>query len=395
MKIVQINATCGIGSTGKICLGISQILTEQNMENHILYSSKSNGYDLGISCSNDQYIKLQAFKSRLLGNYGFNSVIATKNIINELEKIQPDIVHLHNIHGHDCHLEKLFTYFKKKKTKLFWTFHDCWAFTAYCPYFTMANCDKWKQQCFDCPKKHEYTWIFDRSKALYEKKKELFSDLDLTIITPSQWLGDLVKQSFLGHYPVKVVNNGIDLNIFRPTVGTFRKKYGIDENKKIILGVAFEWDQRKGLDVFLDLSNRLERECYQIVLVGTNDEIDRRLPENIISIHRTNDQSELAEIYTASDIFVNPTREENFPTVNIESLACGTPVLTFRTGGSPEIIDETCGASVACDDINALEKELIRICSLKPSMVQACLKRAKNFDKDVKFKEYLGLYEDL
>lgn len=395
MKIVQINATCGIGSTGKICLGISQVLTEQSIENYILCSSKSNGYDLGILCSNDTYIKIQALKSRVLGDYGFHSALATKKIVSELEKIQPDVVHLHNIHGHDCHLEMLFTYFKKKKTKLLWTFHDCWAFTAYCPYFTMVNCDKWKQECHDCPKKREYTWFFDRSKMLYNKKKDIFSDLDLTIITPSQWLGDLVKQSFLGNYPVKVVNNGIDLSVFRPTTGTVRKKYAIDESKKIILGVAFDWDKRKGIDVFLDLSRRLDQEFYQIVLVGTNDEIDQQLPKNIISIHRTNNQTELAEIYTAADVFVNPTREENFPTVNIESLACGTPVLTFKTGGSPEIIDETCGSAVECDDVEALEKELIRICSLNPSMTQACLKRAKSFDKDVKFKEYIDLYEGL
>ena len=394
MKIVQINTTCGIGSTGKICVGVSEILSNANVENYIFYSNESNGYDLGIGFSDKKYIKLQALKSRVFGNYGFNSQMATRKMINELEKIQPDIVHLHNIHGHDCDLEMLFTYFKKKKTKLVWTFHDCWAFTAYCPHFTMMKCDKWKTSCFDCVQRKEYTWFFDKSQKLFEKKKQLFAGLDLTIVTPSQWLADLVKQSFLKDYPVKVINNGIDLNIFKPSESSFREKYGLKE-KKVLLGVAFGWGARKGLDVFEDLAKRLDHDRYQIVLVGTNDEIDRHLPENIVSIHRTNNQSELAEIYTAADLLINPTREENFPTVNIESLACGTPVLTFRTGGSPEILDATCGAVVNCDDVDALEKEIIRICTEKTYTKESCVKRAESFDQQDRFKEYVELYKNI
>ncbi len=391
MKVVQINATCGIGSTGKICVGISQVLSERNIENYILYSSKSNGYELGIKCSDDKYIKLQALKSRILGNYGFNSKKATRKIIDELERIAPDIVHLHNIHGHDCDLEILFTYFKEKKTKLIWTFHDCWTFTGYCTYFDMSKCNKWKTHCAQCVKRCEQSWLFDKSGKLFEKKKQLFERLDLTIVTPSEWLADLVKQSFLTDYPVNVINNGIELSIFGCFENDFRKKYSL-ENKKIILGVALEWELRKGLDVFIELSHRLSDE-YKIVLVGTNANIDRQLSKDIISIHRTQNQQELAEIYTAADVFVNPTREENYPTVNMEAIACGTPVLTFRTGGSPEILDETCGSVVDCDDIAALEKEIIRICTEKPYTKEACIKKAKEFDKNERFKEYLELYE--
>ena len=392
MKIVQINTTCGVGSTGKICVGISELLTRDNIENYIFYSEKSNGYDLGIGFADRKYIKFQALKSRVFGNYGFNSKKETEKMIAELDRIEPDIVHLHNIHGHDCDLEVLFTYFKKKRTKLIWTFHDCWAFTAYCPHFAMIKCDNWKDGCRNCPQKRCYTWFFDRSKFLYDKKKKLFSGLDLTIVTPSEWLSDLVKQSFLQDYPIKVINNGIDLTVFSPVSNDFRDKYQIPENKKIILGVAFGWGVRKGLDVFLDLEKRLDHDHYQIVLVGTDDKVDRQLPQNIISIHRTNNQTELAEIYTAADLFVNPTREENFPTVNIESLACGTPVLTFNTGGSPEILDSSCGSVVDCDDIAALEKEIV--CSFAKKMFsgQTCLKRAEGFDKNKKFQEYIALY---
>lgn len=390
MKIVQINATCGIGSTGKICVGISQIMTAENIENYIL-CSRSNGYPLGITCSDSTYIKLQALKSKVFGNYGFNSKRATRKIIGELERIQPDIVHLHNIHGHDCNLEMLFSWFRRKKTKLVWTFHDCWAFTAYCPHFTMAKCDKWKVQCSRCAQSRSYSRFFDRSREMFEKKKALFTGLDLTIITPSWWLADLVKQSCLKEYPVHVIHNGIDLAVFQPTSTQFRKEHEL-ENKKIVLGVSFGWGVKKGLDVCTELSRRLPDD-YRIVLVGTDPNVDKMLPDKVISIHRTQNQQELAEIYSTADVFVNPTREENYPTVNMEALACGTPVLTFRTGGSPETLDETCGSVVACEDVDAMEKEILRICTQRPYSEVACIRKAREFDQNERFKEYLMLYE--
>ena len=216
----------------------------------------------------------------------------------------------------------------------------------------------------------------------------------MTIVTPSEWLAGLVKQSFLRKYPVKVINNGIDLNIFKPTESDFRKKYAL-ENKYIVLGVAFGWGKRKGLDVFIELANRLDKEKYKIVLVGTDDNVDKLLPDNIISIHRTQNQTELAEIYTAADVFANPTREENYPTVNMESVACGTPVVTFNTGGSPEIIDETCGAIAEKDDTDSMYNEIIRICETKPYSEEACLKKANNFDAWRKFENYVQLYRKI
>ncbi|MBO7254218.1 MAG: glycosyltransferase [Clostridia bacterium] len=393
MKIVQINATCGVGSTCKICVGISHSLNKQNIENYILYSSISNGYNLGISCSDDYYIKKQAIKSKIFGNYGFNSSKATKKMIEELNRINPDIVHLHNIHGHDCNLELLFSYLKEKKIKIFWTFHDCWAFTGYCPHFTMVKCNKWKSCCFDCVQRREFSFLFDKSKKLYNEKKRLFQGLDLTVITPSQWLADLVGESFLKDYPIKVINNGIDLSVFKPLKSSFREKYNISSSKKIILGVSFGWGVKKGLDIFIELSKRLDREKYQVVLVGTDSKVDNTLPKEILSIHRTQNQTELAEIYSAADVFINPTREENYPTVNMESIACGTPVITFKTGGSPEMLDETCGSVVECNDIDALEREVVRVCTEKPYSEAECVKKALEFDQNERFDEYIKLYE--
>ncbi|MBE6797081.1 MAG: glycosyltransferase [Ruminococcaceae bacterium] len=390
MKTVQINVMCGAGSTGKICVAISELLDKQNIENYIFYTLGTSQHINGVKYADKKYIKMQALKSRVFGNYGFNSKTITAKLIKQLDAIKPDIVHLHNLHAHNCNLEMLFTYFKKEKTKLFWTFHDCWAFTGYCPHFDMIGCDKWQTECKNCPQRKEYSWFFDRSTALFNKKKELFSGLDLTIITPSQWLADLVKQSFLKDYPVKVINNGIDLDVFKPTNSDFRKKYNC-EDKFIVLGVAFGWGERKGLDVFIELSKKLP-DNYKIVLVGTNDSVDKLLPDNIISIHRTQNQKELAEIYTAADLFVNPTREETYPTVNMEALACGTPILTFRTGGSPEIIDETCGAVVPKNDIEKLYSELLRISEERPFSTEACLERAKGFAAKASIDSCIGLY---
>lgn len=391
MTVVQINTTCGVGSTGKICVGISRVLTECGVQNHILYSCETSGYPLGISCSDRRYRKLQALKSRVLGNYGFNARRSARNMIRELERLQPDVVHLHNIHGHDCDLKLLFSYFREKQTRLVWTFHDCWAFTGYCPHFTLAKCEKWKSGCAHCPQRRDYSWLFDRSRELFEAKKRLFQGLNLTIVTPSQWLADLVQQSFLKEYPVQVIPNGIDLTVFRPTDSSFRQEYGI-ERRKLILGVSFDWGYSKGLDVFAALAGRLP-EDFQIVLVGTDAASERSLPKGVLTLRRTQNQQELAEVYTAADVFVNPTREDNFPTVDLEALACGTPIVTFRTGGSPETIDETCGSAVECDDVDALEQEILRVCTEKPFSEAQCVARARKFERNQRFKEYLELYE--
>ncbi len=331
------------------------------------------------------------------GYIGCYSRLVTKLFLKEIDKYHPDILHLHNLHGWYINLPMLFNYIKKNNIRVIWTLHDCWSFTGRCPHFQICKCDRWKIGCGYCPyPKHDYPASYvDRTKRMWTLKKKWFTGVqNMTIVTPSQWLADLVKESFLKEYPVKVINNGIDLTIFKPTESDFRDKHHISQDKKVLLGVAFGWGVRKGLDVFIELSKRLP-DNYQIVLVGTDDEVDKQMPDNIISIHRTQDQKELAEIYTAADLFVNPTREENYPTVNMESIACGTPVLTFRTGGSPEILDDTCGSVVDCDDVDAMEKEIIRICEQTPYSHGACLKKAKEFDMNDRFKEYIDLYEEV
>ena len=390
MKVVQINISCQSGSTGKICAAVGELLTQRQVENHVLYNNDSCEMDNAVKYTDAKSIKLSALSSRVFGNWGFEGKASTHRLLALLDKIEPDIIHLHNLHSHACNLELLFSWIKRHNIKVFWTMHDCWAFTGYCMHYDMIGCDKWRTGCGKCPQKKNYSWFFDRSASLYEKKKQLTRHLDLTLIAPSQWTAEQTRKSFLSNYPVKVIYNGIDLNVFRPVESDIRSRYRL-ENKRVVLGVAFGWDRRKGLDVFVRLAGSLG-DSYRVVLVGTNDTVDAGLPGNICSIYRTTNQEELAALYTAADVFVNPTREEVLGLTNIEALACGTPVITFDTGGSPETIDETCGAVVPKDDVAALTDEIRRVCETAPYSSQACRSRALLFDGREKFREYCELY---
>lgn len=403
MKIAQINILPN-GSTGKIMLQIAETARESGhvaktftpiMFSRIRKEKKlqlDDHYEFGTFFENG----IHYYAGTLLGANGMFSFHGTKQLIAELQEFQPDILHIHNIHGFCVNLPMLFRYIKQSKVHVVWTFHDCWPFTGHCPCFSMVKCERWKEECYHCPQPRVYPKMYlDTSKWMYHKKKEWFQGVpSMTIVTPSLWLADLVKQSFLRDYPVMVINNGIDRSVFKPTENHFREQHGILENKKILLGVAFDWGRRKGLDVFIKLALSLD-ETYQIVLVGTNDSVDKQLPENIISIHRTNNQTELAQIYTAADLFINPTREDNYPTVNMEAISCGTPVLTFRTGGSPEIVDGTCGCVVDCDDVDGLMTQIEKISNENLYTEEMCLKKSKEFDKMDKFKEYIDLYENI
>lgn len=393
MTVVQINATSKSGSTGQICAAVSRLLTAEGIENYILSPEAGDEKTVISPKKGPLYYKIQALGSRLFGNFGFNSRAATREMLATLDRLRPDIVHLHNLHSHNCHLGMLLSYLKEKRIKTFWTFHDCWAFTGYCTYFTAAHCDRYKGECHRCPQRRSYSWLFDRSTALFRRKRQALAGLDLTVITPSRWLADVVKGSFLGACPVRVIHNGIDLSTFSPTESDLRARLGVAD-KILLLGVAYDWrEPRKGLDVFCELAARLD-DRYRILLVGADGQTAANLPKGIIALPRTKNAGELAALYTAADLFVNPTREDNFPTVNIEALACGTPVLTFDTGGSAEIPDATSGASVPCDDIDALLGEIRRITEERPYSPSACRARAAAYARDEKYREYLALYQD-
>ena len=342
MKVVSINTVCN-GSTGKIVGSISSSLIESGEETFCIYGRRK-GY-VNIPCKKiGGFFSFwyHVFLTTVFDLHGHGSYFKTKKIVRELKKLNPDIIHLHNIHGYYINYKVLFNYLKNEyQGRVFWTLHDCLPMTGHCAYFSNVSCEKWKTECHDCPNKKMYptSLLFDRSRKNYQEKKNLFNGVkDLTIITPSVWLQNIVLSSYLKKYPVKTINNGINLNIFYPRLtDSIFDKYNIPKDKKVLLGVASIWEKRKGLDDFLMLS-KLVNDDYVIVLVGLNNKQISKLKQykNIIGIRRTENQDDLASLYSVSFALINPTYEDNYPTVNIEALASGTRVIAYDTGGCVE-----------------------------------------------------------
>lgn len=393
MRVIQINAV-NYGSTGRIMFQLADALQSEGHRTLCTsgFTWRKTDRDDFFLTSNIMEKTVHTWLARITGRIGCFSAFATHRLIKRLDKFQPDLIHLHNLHCWFLNLPMFFEYIRKHNIPVVWTFHDCWPFTGHCPHFQDIGCEKWKDGCHDCPLYRQYPkTFFDCSETMYRLKKQWFSQVgDMTIVSPSRWLADRVEESFLKQYPVQVIHNGIDMGTFQPIQSDVRRKHGI-ENKFVVLAVAYAWDRKKGLDVMIDLAARLG-EDYSVVLVGTDDKVDQLLPKNVISVHRTENPKALAELYSTADVFVNPTREDNYPTVNMEALACGTPVITFRTGGSPEMLDDTCGIVVDKNDTAGMEKGIRRICCERPFSQEMCTAKAKSFDEKMCIDQYLMLY---
>ena len=395
MNVAEINMTW-CGSTGRIMLSIAEALRKNGADVRTYSPRELNRSepDIPMHTYYGTYLgrKLHNLFGRVTGLNGLGSIIDTIGLVRMLRKNGTDVLHLHNLHSYCINFPILFRYIRKDKIKVVWTLHDCWTFTGHCPHYDMIGCGRWKTGCSHCPQKREYPQgRFDTSRIMYALKKKWFCGIDdMTLVTPSKWLAAQVGESFLASYPVRVIPNGIDLSVFHPTDSGFRSKYGIPAEKKIILGVAFAWNDRKGLDVIIEMARRLPEKEYQIVLVGTDEKTEKLLPESVIAVRRTQDPSELAGIYTAADVFANPTREDTFPTVNMEALACGTPVVTFETVGSPETVTSECGAVVPRDDTNEFVRQIELICSCGMFYTEKCCKEALRFDRSKYFREYIS-----
>lgn len=395
--IIEINCST-VGSTGRIMFMIAKEARKAGFK--VYTCSAVHGNERKIEEQNHIYIgnkldkKLHLLMAKKTGYNGCFSHLTTGLFLKKIDDIKPDLIHFHNLHNCYINLPMLFNYIKKRNIPIVWTLHDCWPYTGHCPYYDYVNCSKWESECQKCPQIKGYPYSdVDHTKEMFQKKKEWFTGADITIVTPSEWLGSEVKKSFLAEYPVKVINNGIDLNIFAPTASEFKKVHNI-ENNFMILGVASAWAPRKGLDVFVKLAETLPDE-YTIVIVGIGEREKDNLPENVVCITHTNNQKELAEIYSAADVFVNPTREENFPTTNIEALACGTGVITYKTGGSPEIIDEETGIVVEKDDYEALKQAIFRVKKESLFRREKCRNRAMKYSCNEKYKEYVELFKSI
>lgn len=408
-RVMLVNTVVGTGSVGRLVEGLYHTLENNGYECLVAYGRQSapegmNAYRI----DQDIDVYLHGGLSRLTDRHGFYSKHATKEFINVIEDFAPDIIHFHNVHGYYLNLPVLFQYLKTRDIRIIWTLHDCWTFTGHCSHFEYIGCMKWTTGCYACEQLTEYPKSFgkDNSERNYREKRELFTGFEnMTLVTPSHWLAGRVAQSYMGEYHTVVVPTGIDLNVFRPIkeerkddnlIFNLRNNLNL-RNKNVLLGVANPWRERKGLLQFVNLSKMLNDRCV-IVLVGLNDDQLNNLPESIIGIGHTDSVDELAALYSMADIYVNLTLEDTFPTTNIEALACGTPVVTYRSGGSAESIDDTCGISVERNSVQGVVAAIDTILSQKGVAYtqEDCVRRARLYSKEVRFDEYIReVYEGM
>lgn len=391
--LLQIDSCLGVGSTGRITESIGSLVKKRGWDCYVAHGSRYVGHSelKSIPVVNKFGEYRHALRSMLFDDHGLASVRETKKFIEKIKSIKPDIIQLHCVHGYYLNYQLLFEYLNEIDTPVVWTFHDCWAFTGHCAHFDAIECSRWYEgECGNCPILGDYPCsILDRSNRNYVLKRNLFTRKEnLHIVAVSQWLSSLVKRSFFKDKDLRVINNGVDLQAFRP----------FDYNrqtKPYILGVASSWNRNKGLYDFYKIRQKLPIEIYDVVLVGLSDKQIKNLPAGIKGLTRTESLEELAKLYSGALALVNPTYSDSFPTVNMEALACGTPVITYRTGGSPEIIDEKTGYVVDCGDVDGIISAITMLKN-NPLSSNACRDRAlKLFNKEERFMDYICLYEDL
>ena len=393
MKVLQIN-TFGNLSTGKIAVDIYRTLRAHGSEGAVAFARNEVPGDVpSFKIGNPLSVYTDGVLTRLTDKAGHYSKGATEKLIKQIKEYDPDIIHLHNLHGYYINVPMLFDYLKEADKPVVWTLHDCWAYTGHCCYYSMAGCDKWKLTgCTKCPQKKAYpASIFkDNSSKNFSEKNQMFHSVkNLHLVCVSKWLDNELRASFLKDIPSRVIYNGIDTSVFKPSSGNFRIKYDVGD-KRIVLGVASTWDTRKGLADFIGLSKILD-ERYKIVLVGLNDKQKTSLPDDIIGIGRTDGPKELAEIYSASNVLFNASVEETFGLPNVESLACGTPVVAYNCTGIPETMTENDGYIVEPHDLKTVALKIGEICDAGKRIEVSSFR----FPKDKTYEAYMKLYEEL
>ena len=395
MKVLQINTVLNIGSTGRICENIGDVVIKNGGQSYIIYGRNAlDSKSISIKSGNFFSKLIHLIGTRLFDKHGLYSSLSTKKIIKKIKKIKPEIIHLHNIHGYYINYEILFNFLRDSKTPVVWTLHDCWPYTGHCAYYDFVGCSKWQTECFNCEQTQTYpsSYFVDRSKKNFKNKYNAFTSLtNLTLVPVSNWLEGELKKSFLKNININVIHNGIDTDVFKPLKQNLGKA-----KKPIILGVAGDWIERKGFLDFMKLSTIVEND-YSIVMIGLSDKQIKLLPKNIIGIKKTSNVDELKKFYSEALVFFNPTYEDNFPTTNLESLSCGTPVITYDTGGSPEALDEKTGYTVNKGDLNTVFSLIKEIKNKDQKKLSAdCRNRAVEFyNKDEKFKSYYSLYNQI
>ena len=400
MKVYMVNVLSSRGSTGRICTDLADLLSRSGGSARIAYGrgDAAAPYDkISYKISDRLAVYANTLRARLLDDVGFSGKAAAQRLIKDIGTFAPDVIHLHNLHGYYLDCETLFGFLKSYGKPVVWTFHDCWPFTGHCAYFTYADCMQWQTACRDCPELKAYPACYTGGnvRANYQRKKALFASLDkLTVVTPSRWLADLTQQSFFADRPAVVIPNGIDTEIFHPMENAYRDER-ISPNRKTVLAVANVWTGRKGFDDCIALAKALGAD-YQLVMVGLNQKQLRQLPSYVVGIAHTQDVFELAALYTAADVFVNLTYEDNFPTVNLEAQACGTPVVAYHVGGNPENI-LTLEAKTQLVPTGDVTRAAAAVRSLEKNQqtITACRAFALQYDKTKQLSGYLDLYRKL
>lgn len=400
MNVLQINTVINSGSTGRIAEEIGLKILQEGGESYIAYgrdrNTTSRSQSVKIGSKIDFYF--HALLTRIFDLHGFGSKLATKKFIKTIESLNLDLIHIHNIHGYYLHIETLFNYLNKCNLPVVWTLHDCWSFTGHCTHYEFVDCNKWKAKCFKCPQKSAYptSLLFDNSKFNYKKKKEVFRKCEkLNIVPVSKWLNDELNFSFLADKPKFQIYNGIDLKKFKKTSSVPKTDYDLN-NREVVLGVASVWTNRKGFYDFIELRKLLPKE-FLIVMIGVTKHQKRLLGDGILGIERTESIDELVKWYSYSKVLFNPTLEDTYPTVNLESIACGTPVVTYNTGGSPESISSLTGCVIEKGNLADVVKAIYYLLSLEneQSSKDCRVHAVSYFDNEDKFQKYIQLYKNL
>ena len=406
MRVLLVNEVCGHGSTGHICTDLAETVIEQGGQAMITCGRRhapEQYRDIAVQIGSRRDLLLHVLRARLDDGAGFGSRRATERFVQWVREYNPDLIHLHNLHGYYLNIEVLSKYLKTCGRPVIWTLHDQWAFTGHTPYCEPVGCDRWKSGCGHCPQLAEYPKSYiDRSTRNWNRRKKAFTGIPhLTLAVPSSWMESLVHQSFLSEYPVRIIRNGIRLEDFHPVSEVEREEcrraYGIEKGQIFILGVASAWEKSKGLDDFVRLSSLLSGRG-RIVLVGLSRRQLQNLPDQILGLQRTENVEQLRQLYAAADVFVNPTYEENFPTTNLEAQACGTPVITYETGGSPESLLPDTGCVVPVGNTGRLAETIRNL----PEMIaegkisrDVCARNGRCYSKEKFTGEYMKLYEEV
>lgn len=405
-RLLQINPVLRVNtSTGRIMQEIGELAMQNGWESYIAYSRGRDGIkpcrSQLIPVGNRWSVAWHGLETRFFDRHGLASDSATRRFVKQVKELNPDVIHIHNIHGYFLNYKILFDFLAKSGIPVVWTIHDCWLYTGHCYYYSFVGCNKWQTGCHHCSQKREFpaSWLFDRSRQNFIDKKEAFTQLatdQLTIVPVSEWIMGEMRQSFLKEYRFQVIHNGINTDVFTVCDSIrVRTRYGLG-NKHILLGIASIWSREKGWFDFMELA-KLLRNDEVIVLVGVKPEAKKQLPANIVGIARTENVCQLAELYSAADAFINPTWQDNYPTVNLEAIACGTPVITYRTGGSIEAVTEKTGLVVDQGDVEGLLNAFRMVVRRgKEYYEKQCREYAlAHFRKEDRYQEYLDLYQRL